>query len=143
MIKTHRQPSALTETFLGNFNHMMNDILQEGNQVATHAHSIAINLAEKENGYEILAALPGMQKDQIEVNVEDSLLTIAATSSAPETGNKTRKHLIEIPTGTFKRVIKLPKNTDTNQVDATYEGGVLKLYLAKRKETLPRHIEIK
>ena len=146
MINTHRHPTLLTDSLMGNFNELMSDLLHEQGATSNIPKRIAINLAEKENGYEVLALIPGFAKEDIKVNVEDSMLTISAHPEANETDNTQAKHkqlITEIPTGTFQRQLRLPKNSDTNAVEASYENGILKLYLAKRKETLAKTIEIK
>ncbi|MEM1354062.1 MAG: Hsp20/alpha crystallin family protein [Planctomycetota bacterium] len=101
-----------------------------------------VDIHEDEHGLTVEAELPGFSKDQVEVNVEQGVLTITAErdASAP-TGGKS--HLRERRFTRVARKFSLPTTVDTTQVDATLADGILTLKLPKREEVKPRKIEVK
>lgn len=141
-IKTTHRPhnTQLSDAWVSNFGQIMSDILHEPART-THI-APRIDLIEKENGYELLAAIPGVQKTDVSIAIEDGLLKLSTKESdSKETEGKSL--VSEILKAEYKRTIRLPKNADTESTDATLENGILKIYLAKRKESLPKQIEIK
>jgi len=138
---THRPSTAvISDPWIGNFGKLMNEILHEPQIVNNRP---LINLTEKENGYELLVALPGVQKKDISISIEDHVLNIAATSSLSPLAEGDKALAAELRTTEYNRALRLPKNADTETTDATLDNGILKLYIAKRKESLPREIKIK
>lgn len=142
-IKTTLRPAntQLSDAWASNFGQIVNDLLSEPVRIA-HA-TPRINLIEKENGYELLAALPGIEKKNISISIEDGLLKLNTHLDKTTEETKGKSLITEIVTSEYKRTIRLPKNADTESTDATLENGILKIYLAKRKESMPKQVEIK
>ncbi len=142
-IKTTLRPvnTQLTDAWASNFGQIVNDLLSEPLRIE-HA-TPRINLIEKENGYELLASLPGVEKKNIHIAIEDGLLKLSTNTESAKNEAEGKSLISEIVTSDYKRTIRLPKNADTDSTDATLENGILKVYLAKKKESLPKQIEIK
>ena len=117
----------------------------------------AVDVREEDDSLIVEAELPGFTKDQIDVNVENGLLTIEAERTerkqvgqdggdAQEGGSSAkqapRKHIQERATHVSRR-FTLPKAYDATGVDASLEHGVLTLRLPKREDVKPRKIEVK
>ena len=85
------------------------DVVREGDEIVVHA------------------TLPGVDPDDIEVSVEDNLLTIkGSTKESGETGRKEEDYLVkERRTGSFRRTLRLPKTADTEKARPHYDNGVL------------------
>ena len=104
----------------------------------------AINMGTTENAIEIYAFAPGLDASQIDVNVDKGLLTITGERKPglPEQDDKVSVFASERFAGAFRRVVSLPEEVDTAQVDATYRNGVLKIVIPKREASKPKRIEV-
>lgn len=103
----------------------------------------ACEIAETDNHYIMSVDLPGMQKDDIKIEIHDSVLTISGERKRSLTTEKNeRVQRYEKTYGFFKRSFDLPKTVDSDKVEAGYENGVLELYLPKTQKSKPRKIEL-
>lgn len=117
----------------------LEEALRAGNGSASW--SPACNAFEDERSYWVQAALPGLERKDIEIVVEDEVLTIKGERK--EDDSKERTYFIrEFKRGSFVRSFKLPNTADQTKVAATYQDGVLTVELPKREETKPRRITI-
>ncbi len=91
----------------------------------------------------VRASLPGVPPDEIEVTIEDGLLTIAG-ATADETEKREGEYLLrERRSGRFRRALRLPSSVDADKAAPTCENGVLTIALPKREERKARRLEIK
>ncbi len=102
----------------------------------------AVDIFEDSQGVTLWADLPGVTKDQLEVNVHDSSLSIDAQAVVP-TPQALRLHYAEVRVPHFARTFTLSPDFDTSKIDANLKDGVLKLSIPRREEARPRRIEIK
>ncbi len=103
-----------------------------------------VDIVENENAYHLRADLPGMEKDQIHVEVEDGALTITGEKKEEKSERKRdRFYHYERRYGSFRRSFQLPDNVDSGKIEATYKNGVLELTLKKSEESKPKAIEVK
>ena len=100
------------------------------------------DLYETPEAFKITADLPGMEKDNIRVVVEDNLLTISGKRKEEP---KDDAHMVwsERRSGSFSRSFRLADNIDTAHVSADYTNGILTITLPKKEEAKPREVEIK
>jgi HSP20 family protein len=105
----------------------------------------AINMGTTESAVEIYAFAPGLDPAKIEVSVDKGLLTLTGerADELPKESDTVSVFANERFAGAFRRVISLPEDVDTAQVDATYRNGVLKIVVPKRETSKPKRIEIK
>jgi HSP20 family protein len=108
-----------------------------------HSHSLALEVNETDADYTIVAALPGLNADDINISLHDGGLTIGADFAEPEVNDNTRVLLQERVFGRFSRSINLPQPVVYDGVEATYENGVLTLTLPKTPEAQPHQISVK
>lgn len=88
------------------------------------------------------AQLPGMKRDDIDVKIEQGVLTIQGEAKAEE-GGEERNYLIrEHRMGPFNRSLRLPETVDADAVQATYADGVLRLTLPRAERTKAHRIQI-
>ena len=104
----------------------------------------AINMGVTNEAVEIYALAPGLDPSQIVLSVDKGILTISGERQAqrPEASDKATVYAAERFAGPFKRVISLPEDVDTAQVDASYRNGVLKVLVPKQEARKPRRVEI-
>ncbi|MFP4224192.1 MAG: Hsp20/alpha crystallin family protein [Phycisphaeraceae bacterium] len=110
-----------------------------GSAPATAAYPVDIR--ETENDVVVEAELPGFKKEEIDVRLEQGVLTIQAQREQQE--QEGESHLSERRFARVARSFRIPVPVDENNVDASLEGGVLTLRLPKREEVRPRRIEVK
>lgn len=105
----------------------------------------SVDIEEEDDKYLIKADLPGVDKKDIEVNLENGVLSIRGEKHVEkETGKKdSKRHRTERFHGTFARSFTLPSEVMADKVEATYKDGVLNLVIPKAEESKPRSIEIK
>ena len=104
---------------------------------------LAFDVHETDQGYTAVVALPGLTPDQINVRLEDGVLTVSADIPQPTTPENARVLMQERTFGKFSRSVQLPQAVDANKVEATYENGILTLTLPKSPEAQPKQIPIK
>lgn len=106
----------------------------------------AVNIMDNEKDYELALAVPGRKKDDFNIEVDDNILTVSTEVKAENensVSNYTRK---EFGYASFRRSFTLPETIEEEKIKASYEDGILKFLLPKRKESLPkpkRSIELK
>ncbi|TKB06360.1 Hsp20/alpha crystallin family protein [Desulforhopalus sp. IMCC35007] len=101
-----------------------------------------IDVSETDNSLEIVADLPGMEKKDIRVSLEDNLLTIKGERKEEKESKDKRYHTIERRSGSFYRAIRLPLEVEKDKIDATFKDGVLTLNLPKSKEAKEKVAQI-
>ncbi len=97
---------------------------------------------ESESAVEIVADLPGVKQEAIEIKVDKGVLTLKAERKAPEKPEGTC-NCGERPYGVFERSFTLGDRLEVEKITATYEAGVLKVTVPKKPEAQPRKIEVK
>jgi len=98
------------------------------------------DLRENDDAYVVNVELPGVQKDQIDIQVQDRELTISGEIT--DTGNG-RRHRSSRRTGRFEYRTYLPGDIKADEVSATLNDGVLHVTVPKSEAAKPRHIEVK
>lgn len=101
-----------------------------------------VDIVEHDDQLVVTADLPGYAKDQIDVNVEEGVLTIDAQRDKPEPAADAKTYVHERRTHRAARRFTLPTAYDTNNVQAKLVDGVLTLTLSKREESKPRKVDI-
>ena len=106
----------------------------------------SVNIMDNEKDYELELAVPGRKKEDFNIEVDVNVLTVSSeikTEKEISEKNYTRR---EFGSASFKRAFTLPETIDEEKIKASYEDGILKFTLPKRKEALPkpkRLIELK
>lgn len=103
----------------------------------------AIDVYETGNDVVVLIELAGVKRDEIEVIVDNNILTIRGYRKDSKQGIKRTYSQMEILWGSFQREIPLPANVNTNQVKAFYENGFLEVILPRPNKEKAHHIDIK
>ena len=91
----------------------------------------------------IKAELPDMNKDDIEIIVENNMLTLRGEKKMDNEMKEEYCHRIERTYGAFSRSFSLPTTVDTTKVSADYKSGVLTIKLPVREEAKPKQIQVK
>ncbi len=106
---------------------------------------LPLDVDETETGYTISAAVPGMNPEDIHVNIQDNVLTISGESnSETERKDENGKRVLmrERRYGKFSRSVRLAQPVNADGVEASYENGVLMLSVPKDEKAAPRRIPV-
>lgn len=106
---------------------------------------LALDVVETDTAYTVTTALPGVKAENINVSLNDGVLTVTAEipQRVSEQKDGERVLLRERTWGKFSRTLRLPNVIDGDNVEATYEDGLLTLTLPKAQHALPRTIPVK
>ena len=101
-----------------------------------------INVEEMDSGFEITAEVPGMKKEEIDIEVRDDVLTIKGERKLENEVADKNYHICERSYGTFQRAFTLPENVNTDDIEAEYMDGILRLVLPKIEPQTPKEIKV-
>jgi HSP20 family protein len=102
----------------------------------------ALDLSETAEGYLVEAAVPGLKPENLEITVENNVLTIKG-ETRQEVDDKQRSfHRIERRFGSFQRTVGLPTTVKADAIKAELTNGVLRLEIPKAEEVKPRKISV-
>lgn len=102
----------------------------------------AFDISESEKEYKVSAELPGIDIKDLEVTLNEGVLTIKG-EKRQESEEKEDNHLrIERSYGSFDRSFRLPEGVESNKINANYKDGILSLTIPKAKETKAKKIKI-
>jgi HSP20 family protein len=90
-----------------------------------------VDVIDRDDEVCVRAELPGVTKDNLDVSLQESVLTIRATTQKEEREEKGLFHRREMSRGEFQRTLRLPGPVQSDQVKATFKDGVLELILPK------------
>jgi HSP20 family protein len=129
--------SSMLNVFDDIFNRMFDEENTEDN-----ARSMAMDIIEHEKEYELLANLPGYKKENIKISVHDNQLLIEANASEQKEEKKGTVYRCERYSGSYRRNLILPDNTDFARIAAKMEDGVLRLIIPKKEPSPKKEIVI-
>src|SRR5215475_12566269 len=99
----------------------------------------AADIYETDSGYLIAMDLPGIDREALEIDVDDNHLIVKGT----RTISQSKQHRSERPRGRFLRTFSVPGSVDQAKIGAEFKDGVLHIRLPKRSEQKPKKIDIK
>ena len=102
----------------------------------------AMDLIETEDHFVLRADLPGMSEEDVNLEVEERVLTISGERKAEHTEAKDGYHRVERAFGSFSRSLTLPEGIDPEAVSASFDRGVLEVRIPKPEQRKPRKISI-
>ena len=103
--------------------------------------SPAADVYNQETEYLIVVDLPGIEREALEISIDDNRLTVSGLRAAAEDTQNMQR--VERPQGRFLRRFGVPATVDQKAITAEYKDGVLRLRLPKRKEQKARRVEVK
>jgi HSP20 family protein len=102
-----------------------------------------VDITEDDKEYLVKADLPEMKKEEIKVNVEESVLSVSGERKAEKEEKNKKFHRIERSYGSFMRSFTLPEDANGAKVSAEFKDGVLKVHLPKSPVAKSNAIEVK
>jgi HSP20 family protein len=118
-------------------------MVSEMNDWTSRDWRLALDVSENEDAFMVEAAMPGINPDDLDITLEDNILTIQGETKAERDVEESRYHLRERRFGRFSRSLQLPTAINADEVEAEYTNGVLILTIPKAEEIKPKRIAIK
>jgi HSP20 family protein len=103
----------------------------------------ALDITEDEHAFAVTAELPGLRKEDVQIQFEDGVLAISGEKRHESETKDKSWHRMERRYGSFYRAITLPRGVEVDKVDATFENGVLRVTIPKAEAAKPKAIKIK
>ncbi len=103
----------------------------------------AVDVFDKNDAVVLKAELPGMDPDEIQIEVDDNVLTIKGERKFEEEVEEERYYRVERRFGSFQRSLALPQGVQADKIQANYEDGILTITVPKAEEQKPKRIEVK
>jgi len=130
-------------TLWNQFDDLFSDEFFKGRRAAQRSLWPAVDIEETKDGYTLTADVPGVSPDQLDINVEDGVLTLKGErrSEHKEEGEGYRRY--ERTFGSFHRSFVLPKGVDPGAVEAQVNHGQLTVRIPKPAQAVPRKVTVK
>ncbi len=126
-------------------NKRFSDIMDEFFNEAVHngggSFVPGIDISETDEQFLITAEIPGVKKEDIDINLENGQLTISGQRSFKDEEEGKTFHRVETKFGSFRRSFRLPDNIDEDSIDASYKNGLLNVSINKT-ESAKKQIEV-
>jgi HSP20 family protein len=103
----------------------------------------ATDLIESETHYVLRADLPGVSEDDINVELDNNVLTISGERKAENEERQAGYHRVERISGSFRRSLRLPEGVDAEAITASFDRGVLEVSVPKPEQAKPRKVQVR
>jgi HSP20 family protein len=125
------------------FDNFFRGDLFDGASLLPSTWSPAADIAERENDYVVKVELPGVNKEDVRITLEDDTLTIRGEKKQEKETKDAGYRRLERSYGSFERSFALPTSVKVDNIDAAYKEGVLTITLPKAEDAKPKQIEVK
>ncbi|NPA25014.1 MAG: Hsp20/alpha crystallin family protein [Deltaproteobacteria bacterium] len=116
--------------------------LKDDQSLATTTWRPLVDIFEDEQAITIKAELPEMDEKDIQIDLDNNMLTIKGERKLEKEEKKESYHRVERFYGSFQRSFELPVTVDREKISASYDKGVLKVILPKKEENKPKKVQI-
>jgi HSP20 family protein len=117
---------------------------QQGNDRAmTTAWAPALDISERKDAYLVAVELPGLKPEDLDITMEDGLLTIQGERHFAHDSSEQQFHRVERRYGAFRRSITLPAHVLAEEIQASFEDGVLQILVPKAEEAKAKRIQVR
>jgi HSP20 family protein len=104
---------------------------------------VPLDVIEEDGQYVVKASMPGVNPEEVEITLTENVLTIKGETKRESESNESNYHVRERHYGSFMRHVTLPATVNADQVEATFENGVLTLRVPKSEAAKPKKIEVR
>jgi len=146
MMKITKYTPRYPETsypFEASVSSMLNDLMGWSRNAALSSWAPNVDIVESEDSYQIHAELPGITEEEVNVSLNNNVLTLSGEKKQEIKNEKDNFVRVERTYGKFERSFSLPSNIVADKVDAGYKDGVLTISIPKAEEAKSRMIKIK
>src|SRR5258708_2354203 len=127
----------------GGLNRLFQDYNRGSDELTTSGSFVpAVDVYDDEHNLVLKMEVPGVDQKDIDIRLENNTLTVRGERNFEKEEKEENFHRIERRYGAFARSFTLPNTVDPENVNASYENGILKIQLAKRAEAKPKQIKV-
>ncbi len=119
-----------------------NSITAPGEDTAVRTWGLALDVVEHEDNYVLQASVPGVNADDVDITLEDNVITVTVEHNVDESIKEDNYRLRERRLGRFTRSLRFPVEINAEAIEATHENGVLTLNVPKAEEVKPKRITV-
>jgi HSP20 family protein len=112
-------------------------------QGSATAWAPALDISKRKDAYLVTVELPGLKPEDLDITMEDGLLTIKGERHFAHDSSEQQFHRVERRYGAFRRAITLPAQVQAEQVEASFDNGVLQIVVPKMEEAKPKRIQVR
>ena len=141
-VSRHTPPATATSPWQDDFNRMVRQFFGDSDASLAGAFSPALDVEENEDGFTLHVELPGVAPDQVDVSIEENVLTIAGQRDFYSDASAEGFKRIERRFGRFHRAVRLPDRVDPDRIEASYKDGMLTVTVPKAESAKPRRIQV-
>ncbi len=113
-----------------------------GEELGDNRWMPAVDVREEDDAYVFSAELPGLTREEVNITVEDNVLTLSGERKFEDQQNGGNYHRIERTYGAFSRSFSLPGQVDSDKIAASFKDGLLTVTVPKTEQAKPRQIKI-
>jgi HSP20 family protein len=137
------EPSRSSHPLQEQINRMLNDVLERtGEESSLTTWAPAVDIFETEHELVVKADLPDVKPEELDVRVENNILTIRGERKFEKKVNESNYLRVERSYGAFSRSFSLANTVNSEAIKAAYKDGVLTLSIPKREEAKPKLIKV-
>lgn len=137
-----REMMALRSSMDRMFDDSLQAMRTQAREGSESAFSLAVDVTEDENEYTVRASTPGIAKEDLNITIENNVLTIAGEFRTEIEEEGVQYLVRERRAGMFRRSITLPATINENAITAEFDAGVLSIHLPKAEAAKPKRIAI-
>ena len=135
-------PDLTRDPFYRLMGSFFNQDILGGEEVSNRNWMPPVDIQETEDAYRLVAELPGLTKDDINITLENNVLRLSGERKFEKDVKKESYQRIERTYGVFARSFALPSQVNSEKVQAAFENGVLTITVPKAEQAKPRKIAI-
>ena len=124
------------------FNELMDEFFEPINARTTNILTPKVDIHENEQEFEFLLELPGVRKEDLQIELEQDVLYVSGERKVAEETKETNVHIMEQFYGSFHRSFHLPQGLDKENIIAQCQDGILRLTIKKDKKAVKKQIAI-
>lgn len=122
-------------------NNLFDDLFNDrffNNETVGKSFTPQVDISETEKAFELSFAIPGIKKDEINIDLNEGQLIVSGERKFEEKKEEKNFHSVETRYGSFSRSFHLPDNIDANKVEAKYEDGLLNITIPKDEKKIQK-----
>lgn len=135
-----RNIENIFEEFFNDFHRLSSPLLSE---TVRASFLPKLNISETDNKYFIEAELPGVKQDEVELKLDNNILTMKGKTEENNEKKERNYFMRERYYGSFQRSLTLPNNINEDDINATFKDGILNIEITKKQENSTKKIEVK
>ena len=116
---------------------------QAGEAVQQRLWAPALDISERKDAYVVTVEVPGVKAEDLDITLEDGLLTIQGERQFSQETSEQQWHRVERRYGSFRRSITLPSQVQADAIEASFDNGVLEVIVPKAEEAKPKKITVR